>query len=82
LSRWVADAGWEAVRQALYVKPVPSWYKAIRRRMTDDERDADDKRARAVVYQMAIHKAALIARERSLLQSVMTMLISALLAKL
>lgn len=82
LSRWVADAGWEAVRRALYVKSVPAWYKAIRKRMTDDERDADDKRAKNVVAELAAHKATQIARERDLLQSIVTMLISALLAEL
>lgn len=82
LSRWVADAGWEAVRKALYVQEQQGWYRAIRRRMTVDERTADDERAKALVKSMAAQKAQMIATERSLLQSIVTMLITALLAKI
>jgi len=82
LSRWIADAGWEAVRKALYVQSQQNWYRAIRKRMTPAERDADDTRAKATVRQMAVSKAQAIAQERSLLQSMVTLIISALLAKI
>ena len=82
LVRWAADEGWDAVRQNLYAKKIPSWYRAIRKRMTDTERDADDKRALMLVKTLAIHKTALIAKERNLLQQIVMLLITALLAKL
>jgi hypothetical protein len=82
LTRWAADAGWDAVRENLYAKKVPSWYRAIRKRMTAAERNADDKRALMLVKTLALHKADLIAKERNLLQQIVTLLISVLLAKL
>jgi len=82
VARWAADVGWDAVRKSLYAGSVPSWYKTIRKRMTDAERDADDKRARLLVANLAALKAEVIARERSLLQEIVMLLISALLAKL
>lgn len=83
LSRWAADAGWDAVRSSLYARLEPSsWYRAVRKRMTSAERAADDKRAKELVHGLAIRKAELIARERNLLQQVVTLLIPALLAHL
>jgi hypothetical protein len=82
LTRWAADEGWNVVRQNLYAKKVTSWYRAIRKHMTDAERDADDKRALSIVKMLAIHKADLIDKERDLLQQIVTLLITALLAKL
>ena len=82
LSRWIADAGWDTVREALYVQSAPAWYKAVRKRMTDAERDADDKRALAAVNALAIRKSEQIVCEQELLQSIVTTLISVLLAKL
>ena len=82
LSRWAIDSGWDTIRQVIYARKSQMWYQSIRTRMTPTERDADDKRAKELVRTMAIRKAELIARERNLLQQIVTLLISALLADL
>jgi hypothetical protein len=83
LSRWAADAGWDSIRSSLYARLEPSsWYRAVRKRMTPTERDADDKRAKEAVRLLSLRKSELIARERNLLQQVVTLLIPFLLAHL
>jgi len=82
ISRWALDSGWETIRTTLYARKSPLWYQSVRKRMTAAERDADDKRARELVHRLAIQKAELIARERGLLQQIVTLLITALLRQL
>ena len=82
LTRWVNEAGWDIVRSALYAQSQLSWYKAVRKRMTTSERLADDKRAREWVKALGKSKAERVRTERSVIQAVITQLLTLLLAQL
>jgi len=84
ISRWVADAGWDAVRKWLYAYNGndDDWYIAILKRMTVGEKRAEDKRRLAAVRAMGTDQYRRIEQERMFLRTLVDSLITNLVGKL
>ena len=83
ISRMVASVGWDVVRRWIYTDTVDAyWYEMLVDRMTTAEHRAEDERRLKSLCTMSSQNAALIKRERAIIQALLTTLITQLIGKL
>ena len=79
IRRRVAESGWNIVRRWLYVRPDKQWYRELLENMTAREQMAEDQRRMRILVKMSIDNAAEIRRERTLIQALITTVITQLM---